>query len=149
MHAASLWARSEIRRGWLSLLVVALLVAITGGAVMAGVAGARRAGAAVDRYMADVGPSDITMFVQDGLDPDDPQPSSAADRRIRAVADMTIVLVTPTTLLPGLSGATIIAPDSYWGELMRPRVVAGRYPEGVDEIAVTEQAAISRRLCGR
>ena len=30
VHAASMWARSEIRRGWLSLLVVALLVAITG-----------------------------------------------------------------------------------------------------------------------
>ena len=44
MSGATLWARSEIRRGWWSLLMVALLVAIAGGAVTAGVAGARRGG---------------------------------------------------------------------------------------------------------
>ena len=43
MRAARMWAWSEVRHGWAALLIVALLVAITGGAVTAGVAGARRA----------------------------------------------------------------------------------------------------------
>ncbi len=50
---------------------------------MAGIAGARRAGSAVDRYLTDVGLSDVTIYTQTPLDP----PIRAAldaDPRVRA-----------------------------------------------------------------
>lgn len=62
MSGATLWARSEIRRGWWSLLMVALLLAIAGGAVAAGVAGARRAESSVDRSVAESSPSSVAIF---------------------------------------------------------------------------------------
>ncbi len=143
MTAALIWARSEIRRGWLSLLVVALLVAITGGAVMAGVAGARRAGNAVDRFVTDSRPSDIVIFTFGG--PLDPAVRAQidGDPRTRTTSESEIALVTPTSLIPGLEGGTFILPDEYWGKLARPRLAAGTYPVGTDEIAVTERAAES------
>ena len=52
------------------------------------------------------------------------------------------MLVTPSGLEPGLDGATVVMPDTYWGDLTRPRLVDGRYPVEADEIAVTEQLAI-------
>ena len=140
MHAAWIWASREIRRGWLSLLVVALLVGITGGTVMAGVAGARRAGSAVDRYLLDTGLSDVTIYTQ-SLDPR-VRALMDEDDRVRAVQDLAIVLMTPQSLEPGIEAATVVVPDSYWGELVRPRLLAGRYPVGADEIAVTEQLAL-------
>jgi putative ABC transport system permease protein len=48
-------ARASLRRGWVSTLVVASIVALVSGAVLAIVAGARRTGSAPDRYTASVG----------------------------------------------------------------------------------------------
>ena len=44
MRGAWLWARSDLRRRWLSLVVVALFIAFASGTTMALVAGARRGG---------------------------------------------------------------------------------------------------------
>ena len=68
MHASVMWARSEMRRGWSSLAVVVLLVAITGAAVMASVAGTRRAGASVDRFLTESALPEITAYSQLPLD---------------------------------------------------------------------------------
>ena len=140
MSGATLWARNDIRRGWTSLLIVALLVAIAGGSVMAGVAGARRAGASVDRFLADSGFSDVTIYTESPLDPA-LHAELESDPRITDVADMRVVLATPTTVSPGLEGVTMVVPDEYFGDLVRPRLVRGTYPSGPDEIAMTEQAA--------
>lgn len=140
MGAASLWAASELRRGWKSLLVVALLIAITGGAVMAGVAGARRAGSSVDRYLVDTGLSNVSIFTQSPLETS-LRDELASDPRIGRVARMRVSLATPSSLRPGLDGSTIALPPEYWGDLVRPRLVSGRYPTGDDEIAMTEQVA--------
>ena len=43
MAGALLWARSEIRDGWRSLIVVGVLVAVVTGSVLALAAGASRA----------------------------------------------------------------------------------------------------------
>ena len=140
MDAVVLWARSDIRRGWASLLVVALLVAIAGGAVMAGFAGARRAGASVDRFLADTGWSDITIYTQSPLDPAI-RAELTNDQRVDDIADVRVVLAAPSSMRPGQDGVTMVVPDEYWGELVRPRLVQGRYPSGADEIALTEEAA--------
>ena len=140
MRSAALWARNDIRRGWTSLLIVALLVAIAGGSVMAGVAGARRAGASVDRFLADSGFSDVTIFTESPLDPA-LRAELEADSRVTDVADMRVVLATPSTVSPGLGGVTMIVPEEYFGDLVRPRLVSGTYPSGPDEIAMSERAA--------
>ena len=44
MRGAWLWARTDLRRRWLSLVVVALFIAFASGTTMALVAGGRRAG---------------------------------------------------------------------------------------------------------
>jgi ABC-type lipoprotein release transport system permease subunit len=141
MSAATLWARSEIRRGWGSLLVVALLIAITGGAVMAGVAGARRAGDSVNRYLADVGLSDVTIFTQGAPLDATILKQVTNDPRVKRTAVMQVVLATPSTLRPGQDGSTIVMPPEYWGGAVRPRLLRGRYPSASDEIAMTEQMA--------
>jgi ABC-type lipoprotein release transport system permease subunit len=139
MSGATIWARNDIRRGWTSLVIVALLVAIAGGAVMAGVAGARRAGASVDRYLADTGLSDATIYTQSPLDPE-LRSELVADPRVADVADMRVVLAAPATVRPGQDSSTLVVPDEYWGDLIRPRLVEGTYPSGPDEIAMTELA---------
>ena len=139
MGAASLWARSEIRRGRGALVVVGLLIALSGGAVMAGVAGARRAGESVDRFVADVGLSDVTIYTFDAPLDQAIQEQLDNDPRVERSSVTRVVLATPTTLRPGLDGATLVLPPEYWGDVVRPRLVAGRYPSEPDEIAMTEQ----------
>ena len=129
MSGATIWARNDIRRGWTSLVIVALLVAIAGGAVMAGAAGARRAGQSVDRFLADIGSQDVSMYSGGPLDAE-LRAELIADSRISAVGDVRVMLATPTSLLPGLGGATFVVPDEYWGDLFRPRLVKGAYPSG-------------------
>ncbi len=132
---------NDIRRGWTSLVIVALLVAIAGGAVMAGVAGARRAGRVrrplrcrqrVPRTSPSTPKARSTQQFRAEL---------MADSRVSDVGDARIMLATPTSLLPGLGGSTVVFPDEYWGDLLRPRIVEGAYPSGPDEIAVTERTA--------
>ncbi|MDQ4055438.1 MAG: ABC transporter permease [Actinomycetota bacterium] len=55
------WARFDLRRRWRSLVVLALLVAVTSGLVMTAMAGARRGGSAVERLLEDTLPVDAAV----------------------------------------------------------------------------------------
>ena len=56
-----LWVRSEWRRGWRSLLGLALLIAVGGGVTLAAFGGARRADTAFDRFLGRVSsPVDVS-----------------------------------------------------------------------------------------
>ncbi len=66
MSAVWMWVRTEWRQRWGSLLALALVVAIGGGATLALAAGARRADTAFDRFSARTGVASIVMSEIDG-----------------------------------------------------------------------------------
>src|ERR1043165_9110942 len=65
MRAALLLARSELRRRWPSLLVLAVLVAFTGGVTLTAVAGARRTASSYDRFLEVSRNQDAILFADD------------------------------------------------------------------------------------
>jgi ABC-type lipoprotein release transport system permease subunit len=61
-----LWVRSEWRRGWRSLIGLALLIALGGGVTLAALGGARRADTAFDRFLDRVSsPVDVSAAGND------------------------------------------------------------------------------------
>ena len=80
MTGVLLWARSEIRDGWRSLIVVGVLIAVVVGGVLALIAGAQRAGSAPERFAESTELADIVVFVE-GEAPARPH---RRDRRRRA-----------------------------------------------------------------
>ena len=65
MGAVRLLVRSELRRRWRSLVVVALLVAFAGAVTLAAVAGARRTSTSFDRFQESVRSHDVLVFAED------------------------------------------------------------------------------------
>ena len=114
-----------------------LLVAIVGGAVMGGVAGARRAGTAVDRFVDDWGSASVTIFTGEPLD-STLRAELEDDERITALMDVVVVAVSPTSL-PEWGGVTLLVPGTGWGDLIRPRLIDGRFPTGPNEIVMSER----------
>ncbi len=51
------------------------------------------------------------------------------------------MLAAPVGVEPGLGGVTFVVPDDFWGDNINPRLVDGRFPVGVDEVAMTESTA--------
>ncbi|MGQ0716443.1 MAG: ABC transporter permease [Pseudonocardiales bacterium] len=131
------WLRIEMRRRWRSLVVLALLIAISTGTVLAAVAGARRSATAVDRLL------DQTL------------PATAAVRPQQPAFDWALVRALPQVealaTFPGYSGFGI---DEAPGETVqrylpadpeamhsieRPVILDGRLadPARADEAVVT------------
>jgi ABC-type lipoprotein release transport system permease subunit len=147
-----LWARSDIRRRWLSLGVVALFIAFAAGTTMALVAGAQRAGSATERFESATDVSEVLAFV--GYDPSDSSGAAHEEILARLVAaldldpDVTryerndIVLMAPDPVTPGFSGITMVGDaGGSPGILGSPLLLAGRYPDAADEMLVNERTA--------
>ena len=143
MGAVRLIARVELRRGWPSLLGVAVLVALVSGAVLAALVGARRTSTTVDRFRDWAAASDVTYQAAD---------EDRAEAVLAAVRDLPEIETATSRLLvngfpldqsvPDI--AVLSDPDGVYGkEVDRPRLLAGRLPDpdSPDEILLNEQAA--------
>ena len=141
MAGALLWARSEIRDGWRSLIVVGVLVAVVTGSVLALAAGASRAGSAPDRFAASTDLAELIVFIG-GVPPAELVDEIAADPRVERVAVGTVAKIGPG--VAGPESNAIIGQDDALGGYGRPFLVSGRYPEpgSTDEILVSERGAL-------
>jgi ABC-type lipoprotein release transport system permease subunit len=152
MRGGWLWARSDMRRRWLSLAVVALFIAFAAGTTMALVAGAQRAGSATERFESATDVSEVLAFV--GYDPSDSSGAAHEGVLARLVAaldsdpDVTrhersdIVGIAPDPVTPGFLGITAVGhAGGSPGIFGRPLLLAGRYPDAADEMLVNERAA--------
>ncbi|GIH25618.1 hypothetical protein Aph01nite_39280 [Acrocarpospora phusangensis] len=130
------WLRLELRRRGRSLAVLALLVALAGGTVLAAVAGARRGADAVDRLWARTLPADVNVLPnQPGFDWD----------RIRALPEVEAVgayMVTSFSVEGGESWFVPADPE-YGHTVERPVALAGRMydPARADEAVITPAMA--------
>jgi hypothetical protein len=150
MAAVWLRARAEVRHRWRATVLLAVLVGLTGGVVLAAVAGARRTDTVMDRFLAYHQATNVAVEVQ-GLDTD-------AVRRLPMVADvaegayMVMVVALPSDA-PNPDAFGEINPfagrgEPWPGSSNRPILVAGRLPAGDRplEVAVDETLAERRHL---
>jgi MacB-like periplasmic core domain/FtsX-like permease family len=149
---AAVWVRAaaELRRRWRATVLLAVLVGLTGGVVLAAAAGARRTDSAVDRFLAYNRPLDVHVWGE-RLD-------LRAVERLPQVADFEMgafLGLTPSTSsgapdpealgnvapLLGVRGSMGVTSDRYL-------LVAGRRPDPGQplEVVVNEKLAARRRI---
>ena len=141
-------ARSELRRRWLSLLFLAVIVAVVTATVLAAVAGARRTSTVLDRFLGGTAAHDLHATV---LSPDFALEPGRVDRLRQELARLPGVETVSAMMVAvvGVSGTQydfgiVASPDgAYYRDIDRPIIVDGRLPslDAVDEIAVNETAA--------
>jgi hypothetical protein len=149
---AAVWVRAaaELRRRWRATVLLAVLVGLAGGVVLAAVAGARRTDSAMDRFLAYNRPLNVHVWGE-RLD-------LHAVERLPQVADFdsgAFMALTPSTpsgapdpgalgnVAPilGLRGSLGVTSDRYL-------LVAGRRPDPGQplEVVVNEKLAARRRV---
>jgi hypothetical protein len=141
MNLAATWLRLETRRRWGSLLVLALLVALTAGTVLTAVAGARRGQTAYSRLWARTLPATVAVLAN--------QPGFAWSK-VEALPEVAatglFVVYSGAAVYPRTgtrSGGTDLEFPPGNGALMstveRPVVLQGRRanPARVDEVMAT------------
>ena len=135
------WLRLEVRRRWRSLIVLALLVALATGTVLAAAAGARRGQTAFDRLWASTLPATVTVLPnQPGFD----------WNKIRALPEVAVLSEFPVngtpfvlTCCPDASLGFAPIGDEMTRTMERPTLLAGHLfdPGRADEVLVTPQFA--------
>src|SRR5690349_17393699 len=117
------WLRLEVRRRWRSLLVLALLVALATGTVLAAAAGARRGQTAFGRLWDSTLPATVTVLPnQPGFDWD----------KVRALPEVAVLAEFPVTFGFSLDCCSDVSTgfppigDEMTRTLERPVMEAGR-----------------------
>jgi hypothetical protein len=132
------WLRLEARRRWLSLLVLALLVAVSTATVLTATAGARRGSTVLDRLQAQTLPSTVAVLAnQPGFD----------WNKVRALPEVAAMTRFPVTFnftaecCQSASTDFAMMDTSYGTTIERPLIIAGRVfnPARADEVVVTPQ----------
>lgn len=133
--AITMWVRSQIRRDWRALTLIALSVAIAGGFAMTAGIGARRAGSAWDQFLTRTNMPDVAKEVLSSE-------SGAALDELRSREGVTSA-VRMSYMSVGLEGAeptgAFVGRDPGFGtEIYRPVVVSGRAadPTRADEFTI-------------
>lgn len=140
----AMWARRDLRRRWLSLVVLGLLAGLSAALAFASVAGARRADTAFDRLSTRTRAADAVVF------PSQSAPGIFDWSKLRALPY--VEAVAPWNLVFGVQrrgaelepGLLFMPTDRRWFDTVdRPIVEAGRFwnPAAVGEVMVDELAA--------
>ncbi|WP_307874669.1 ABC transporter permease [Frankia nepalensis] len=133
------WLRLDLRRRWLSLLMLALLVALATGTVMTAAAGARRGASALDRILAVTSPATVAAV------PNEPGFDWEAVRRLPGVEAVGTILLTGSYAIEGHPEIEVLSPamdDETMRTVERPAVLAGRLPDP----ARADEAVVSPRF---
>lgn len=137
--AVGLVARAEARDRWRALLGLALLVALVGALALAALAGARRTGSALDRFVDATQARDARIIVPEAGDVDDLAARLAARSWVTDVARVdTLVLATGG----GEFLSVLAGPDpEFQTTIDRPLLLEGRaaLPGTTGEIAIDER----------
>ncbi|MGZ6898715.1 MAG: hypothetical protein ACXVJ7_14480 [Acidimicrobiia bacterium] len=140
MRAVLLWSRVDARRRAGTLLGLALLIAIAGGATLATFAGARRSATALDRLRERTRSLDAAVFGDPGQ-----IRSAISDRRVGAAGEFTIAAVAVTTH-PDLFPFVEPLDDGIGRTIERPLILSGRRADERcrDEVVLPE--GVARRI---
>lgn len=140
MGAARTCAGNDLRRRWPANLILALLVAVVGGTILAAVAGAHRTSTAYDRFLAFSRPVDA-VAVDVGDDP--ARLDRVADlpevQHLALLHDYALLSPDPEVFVPFVS-----AVDGTFGtDFQRTRIIEGRQvdPDDAHEVALSERQA--------
>ena len=134
---ARLWASTDLRRRWASLLVLGLIAGLTAGLALASLAGARRTDTAFDRLRDHTTAADAIVFPSQVGAPSSDWDVLRAQPYVEAVAPWTLLFGAgdlPTILIFG-------AVDDTWFQTVdRPIVLDGRPfdPDAPTEVVVDE-----------
>lgn len=140
MTAVWLWTRSDLRRRWMSWVVLGVLAGVSIGLACAAIAGARRTDQAVPRFAAVSHLPDAVVL------PNDPAFDAAAQAKLAALPEVTasypfmVPFLLETSEPGGVEPLLATTPASIL--TATSPFVAGRAPDPSkpDEIAVNEQA---------
>lgn len=142
MAAWWLWVRTDARRRLRSAVVLALLVAVAGGVVMAAVAGARRNGSAVGRAAGLTVPADVWAVPNEpGFDWD----AVRALPEVEAVGEFAVTFYEIEGVEQPVSSELPPASAESAVDVEIPVVVEGRLadPDRVDEVTISPTVARS------
>ena len=144
MGGVLLWARVDMRRRWLSGVVLALLIGLVSAVVLTGVAGARRTSSSYERFLVASRVSDVDVF------PGEVTPQQVREFAKARYIETVATLQTLQVQFPDGGFPNAAAPvDDHLGTVTeRPRIVEGRAanPKDPNEIVVSEARAASEHL---
>jgi ABC-type lipoprotein release transport system permease subunit len=158
VSAVWLRATAQLRGRVRATVLLAVLVGLAGGVVLAAVAGARRTDAALPRFLDRDRVADAIVDFPDGGQQPGPDPSGSKERALAALPEVAAATRVTEAILasPGPAGPTgrrrnlaILPMDAGGGWFYgRPIIVAGRLPDEreADEAAVDEELAARRHL---
>jgi hypothetical protein len=137
------WLRLDLRRRWRSLVVLALLVALSAGVVLTAVAGARRGDTAFDRLWARTLPATVTVL------PNQPGFDWSKVEAIPGVSAVGLFSVYYGAGVEGMNGVDLGFPpanDGVGHTIERPVMLAGRLASAVNEVTVSSHFLTANHL---
>jgi FtsX-like permease family len=147
MRAVLAWLRLDARRRWRSLAVLALLVAVSSGTVLAAVAGARRGDSVLQRLTTDTLPATAVVLPnQPGFDWD----RVRAMPEVEALSTFLLGVEFPIEPVPPEDHSIGFPPgdDEVFRTIELAHLVAGRLPDPTraDEAVITPRFATHYHL---
>jgi hypothetical protein len=140
--AANLWARRELRRRWVPLLVLGLLAGVAASVALASFAGARRSASAWDRLGEVTGAADAVVFASqvDIFGPDVDWTEVAELPYVEAAGSFGIPFVSvvdgPEGMAEQINGMFSVPFGEWRTDVDRPVIVEGRLPDPDDPLEV-------------